>query len=252
MKCETERFNECHPCEDNSMSQCESNHNYHHLQHSLLFALLALAPLANAQAHKTLLLVQRMRAELESESNALAIGRNAYDAGINGSQQMDLRQYPNTATCLIVYDDGKYFFEKREERTIGKPKAKSAGGVLAADDLQRLKAILGDEELKQIATPKALALPPDAQLLTEAERLDVQIDRAGTPQQFSFTRERVKTGATITGASSGGLSGMETTLDNGTPYKKTVAPLLKFSDDVGKKNKLKDSKPQYCQAMSGS
>jgi hypothetical protein len=230
------------------MSKCVRRQN---LQRSLLLACLVLAPLAHGQAPKTLLQIQRMRAELESESNALAIGRNAYDAGINGSQQMDLRQYPNSASCLLVYDDGKYFFEKREEHVIGKPKAKSAEGVLAADDFERLKAILGDEDLKKIATPKALNLPPDAQVLTEAERLDVQIDRAGNPQQFSFTRERVKTGASITGASSGGLSGMDTTLDNGTPYKKTVAPLLKWSDEIGKKNRLKDSKPRYCQTVGG-
>src|SRR5690349_2003925 len=101
-----------------------------HLHRSLLVGLLLLAPLAMGQSAKTLVQIQRLRAELESDSNAISIGRNAYDAGINGSQQMNVRQYPNSATCLIVYDDGKYFFEKREERTVGKPKAKSAEGTL--------------------------------------------------------------------------------------------------------------------------
>ena len=232
------------------MSRCEKYHPLL-LQRALLLALLAVAPCVHAQAPKPLLQIQRLRAELESDSMAISNGRNSYDAGLNGSQSLDVRQYPNSATCLVVYDDGKYFYEKREERTTGKAKAKSAEGVLSAEDLQRLKAILDDGQLKALATPKALDLPADARVLKEAERLDVQIGREGTRQQFSFTRERVSTGASITGASSGGLSGMDTTLDNGTAYKKTVAPLLKFSDDVGKKNKLKDAKPQYCEPMGG-
>lgn len=226
---------------------------YQELHPLLIFSLLVLAQFAQGQApSRPLLQIQRMRAELESDSTAISNGRNSYDAGLNGSQQLDVRQYPNSATCLVVYGDGKYFYEKREEHAIGKPRAKSAEGVLSPDDLQRLTTILQDDQLKKLTTPKALDLPPDARVLKEAERLDVQIDREGTPQQFSFTRERVSTGASITGASSGGLSGMDSTLDNGTPYKKTVAPLLKFSDELGKKNKLKDSKPQYCQAMTGS
>ena len=225
------------------MSRCKS---YHKVARSLLILFLVLVPLANAQGPKLLVQIQRLRAELESDSNSMSIGRNAYDAGMNGSQQMNLRQYPNSATCLVVYEDGKYFFEKREEHTPGKPKAKSAEGVLGPDDLQHLKAILEDEELKKISTPKALNIPADAQVLQEAERLEVRISRANAVQQFSLLKEQVKTGATITGSSSGGLSGMATVLDNGAPYKKTIGPLLKWSDEVGRKNKLKDSKPQYC------
>lgn len=231
------------------MSKCG---RYHILQSFFVLSFLFLANVADAQAPKPLLQIQRMRAELESDSMAISNGRNSYDAGFNGSQSLDVRQYPNSATCLVVYEDGKYFYEKRDEHTVGKPKAKSAEGILSPDDLQHLKTILDDEQLKKLSMPKALDLPTDARVLKEAERLDVQIDRAGTAQQFSFSRERVSTGASITGASSGGLSGMDTMLDNGTAYKKTVAPLLKFSDEVGKKNKLKDSKPQYCQAMGGS
>lgn len=229
-----------------------NDRSYAQLQCSLLLAFLVIAPLASAQGSKPLLQIQRMRAELESDSTAISNGRNSYDAGINGSLSMDVRQYPNSATCLVVDEDGKYFYEKREEHTVGKSKAKSAEGVLSPDDLQRLKTILDDTRLQKLETPKTLDLPTDARVLKEAERLDVQIARAGKSQQFSFTRERVSTGASITGASSGGLSGMDTTLDNGSPYRKTVAPLLKFSDEVGKKNKLKDSKPQYCQPMGGS
>lgn len=41
---------------------------------------------------------------------------------------------------------------------------------------------------------------------------------------------------------SGGLTGMDTLLDNGAPYKKTLGPLLKWFNEFGKKNKLKESK----------
>jgi len=212
-----------------------------------------LVPLADGQETKTpLLQIQRLRAELETQTNTMSIGRNAYDSAFKGDQQLDMKQYPNSATCLLVYEDGKYFIEKREEHTLGKPKAKSAEGLLSADDLQHLKAILDDEDLKKITQPKALELPPDTQTLTEAERLDVQVARAATSQQFMLTKERVKTGATRSVSSSAALSGMDTLLDNGAPYKKTLAPLLKWFDELGKRNKLKETKPQYCQAMRGS
>jgi hypothetical protein len=221
------------------------------LQLILLVGLLALAPLAHGQEAKTLLQIQRLRAELETETNSMSIGRNAYDEGSKGEQQLDVRRYPNSAACLLVYDNGRFFFEKREEHTLGRPKAKSAQGVLAADDLQHLKTILDDEELKKITTPKALELPADAQVLKEAERLDVQVGRGEGLQQFSLMKERVKTGTTRAVSSSAALSGMDTFLDNGAQYRKTLAPILKWFDELGKKNKLTDSKPQYCQATSG-
>ena len=185
---------------------------------------------------------------MESDSNAISNGRNSYSSGLNGSQQMDVRQYPNSSTCLVVYGDGRYFFEKKDEHTVGKPKAKSAEGVLSPEDLQQLKAILNDEALKTITDIKAPDMPSDAQVLKEAESLDVQVNRGTESQQFTFMKERLKMGApTATGASSGSMSGLDTFLDTGEPYKKTVAPLVKWFDDMGKKNKLKESKPQYCQ-----
>jgi hypothetical protein len=234
-----------HLCENNPMSKCKS---YHKVPWSLLVGFLVLAPLANTQESKPLVQIQRLRTEMETDSNAMSNGRNSYSSGLNGSQQMDVRQYPNSATCLVVYDDGKYFFEKREEHTMGKPKAKLASGVLSADDLQHLKAILDDEGLKKITNVKAPELPSDAQVLKEAESLDVQVSRGAESQQFTFMKERLKTGPpTMTGAETGSMSGLDAFLDNGEPYKKTVAPLLKWFDEVGKKNKLKESKPQYCQ-----
>jgi hypothetical protein len=175
-----------------------------------------------------------------------------YASAGQGQQEMDIQSYPNTAACLLVYDDGKYFFEKREEHMSGKSKAKSAEGVLSPDSLQHLKSILDDAELQKITSPKPLELPSDAQALKEAERLQVQVARPLALQEFIFTKERVKTGVTRTGASGAALAGTDTFLDNGAPYKKAVSPLLKWFDELGKKNKLKESKPQYCQAITGS
>jgi hypothetical protein len=219
--------------------------NSYHLSWSLLFVLLVQAPVAYTQQSKPLLQMQRMRAELESSSNAMSNGNNSYASGLNGSDAMDVRQYPNSAACLVVYDDGKYFFEKKDEHS-GKVKAKSAAGILTADDLQHLKTILDQEDLKKITMPKAPELPSDTQVLKEAERLDVQVYRGTTAQQFTFMKERVKTGTTITGNASGSMSGMDIFLDNGEPYKKTVEPLVKWFDETGKRNKLQESKPQYC------
>ena len=214
----------------------------------LLLSLLAITPMARAQQGKPLLQIQRLHAELETDSNASSIGRNIYDSSSKGEQQMDVSHYPNSSTCLLVYDDGRFFLEKRDEHTLSKPKAKSAEGTLSPDDLQHLKSILDEEDLKKVATPVMPDLPTDAQAIKEAERLDVEIARAGGPQQFTFMKERVKTGATRKVSSSASLSGVDTYIDDGLAYKKTLNPLVKFFDEVAKKNKVKESKPQYCQS----
>ncbi len=209
--------------------------------------LLLVAQIASAQA---LLRLQRSTAEAEIQENRQSLG-NDVNAAASNSSPADVWKYPNTASCLVVYNDGKYAFEKREEHTLGNPKIKSAEGVLAADDLQRLKAILDDAELKKITTPKAPVLPADTQVIREVETLDAQVNHAGTVQQFTTVKERVKTGALIS-ATSGPSTGMDTYLDNGAPYKKTLGPLMKWFEEFQKKSKLamKDSKPQYCIPMN--
>jgi hypothetical protein len=216
------------------------------IQLYLLLGVLLLVPLANAQSGKALLQIQRLRTEVETDTNALSNGRNAYDTGFKGTQMLDVSQYPNSATCVVVYENGKYFLEKREDRGGGKVKAKSAEGALSAEDLQHLTSILDEDGLKKITSPKAPDMPPQAQVLKEAERLDVLVARGEVFQRFTFMKERIKTGADITGSSLGGMSGTDTFLDSGTPYKKTVSPLLKWFDELGKKNQWKESKPQYC------
>jgi hypothetical protein len=197
---------------------------------------------------KPLLRLQESRAFLNIDSNARH-GQGLW--GITYGNPGDVWQYPNSLSCLVVYGDGKYLLEKREETTVGKPKVKLAEGNLAADDLQRLKAILDDEGLKKIKTPAMPDLPDDAQAVRDIDSLDAQIDHGGTTQHFTTVKERVKTGALIS-ATSGPSTGMDAYLDNGAPYKKTLSPLLKWFESIEKKSKseLKEAKPKVCAPMN--
>jgi hypothetical protein len=195
---------------------------------------------AQGQDSTALLRLQRSKAYLNLDTNVVhAQGLNGITYGKSG----DVLSYPNSLACLLVYGDGKYVLEKRDESTVGKPKIKTAEGSLGAEDLQRLKALLDDEGLKKITTPKPPVLPDDAVTVREIESIDAQIDHSGTAQHFTTIKERLKTNAT---------SGMDKYIDNGAPYQKTLNPLLKWFDGLEKKSKseFKDSKPQYCAPMN--
>jgi len=211
----------------------------------LLVGSLTVANFGSSQEPSAQLLrLQRSKAYLEIESNAKhAQGLNGITYGNPG----DVWNYPNSLSCLVVYGTGRYVLEKREEQKLGKPKIKTAEGTLTDADLQNLKGILEDEALKKITTPRVPDLPADTQALREVESLDLQIDHRGTEQRFTTVRERVKTGA-ATSMTSGPSNGMDTYLDNGAAYKKTLTPLMKWFEGLEKKSKsdLKDSKSQYC------
>jgi len=184
----------------------------------------------------SLVRLQRSKAYLNIDSNVQhAQGLRGVTTGNPG----DVWNYPNSLSCLVVYGDGKYVLEKREEQTLGRPKVKVTEGSLATDDLQRLKAILDDDGVKAIVSQKMPELPDDAVAIREIESLDAQIDRAGTSQHFTTVKERVKTRA---------ASGLDTFVDNGARYQKTLNPLLKWFEGLEKRSKsdLKEAKPQYC------
>ena len=199
------------------------------------------AHLAASQAEGTpLLRLQHSTAELAIDSAAPhARGLSGITTGNPG----DVWRYPNSVSCLLVYGDGRYVYEKRDEPTLGKPRVKLAEGSFSAEELQEMKAILDDSALRTMQSPPPPTLPNDVRAVSEIETLNAQIDRGVSLQEFMTVRERLKT--------SGG-SGMDTSLDNTTQSKKILAPLLKWFKDVEKKNKpgLKDAKPQYCQAMN--
>jgi hypothetical protein len=212
-----------------------------------LLGILLLPVTALCQDSSTpLLKVQRSKAYLNLETNVVhAQGMSGVTYGKGG----DVSSYPNSLSCLLVYGDGKFVLEKRDESTVGKPKVKVAEGSLAPDDLQHLKGILDEEALKKIVSPKAPEFPANGSALREVESVDMQIDRAGTEQRITTIRERVKMSASETG---GVTNGMDTYLDNGAPFQKTLNPLLKWFDGLEKKNKsqFKESTPKYCAPMN--
>ena len=216
-----------------------SAHNWRLLQ--LLWGLLALAQIgAGQESSASLLRLPRSKAYLNIDSSVQhAQGLRGVTTGNPG----DVWNYPNSLSCLVVYGDGKYILEKREEQTLGKPKVKLSEGTLVTDDLQHLKAILDDEGVKAIVSPRMSDLPDDAVTIREIESLDAQIDRAGASQHFTTVKQRVKTRAT---------TGMDTYLDNGARYQKTLNPLMKWFEGLEKKSKsdMKDAKPQYCVPMN--
>jgi hypothetical protein len=214
-----------------------------------LLALMCVQIAAGQDSSNSLLTLQRSRATLEISSNAKhARGMEGLTYGNPG----DVWNYPNSLSCLVVYGDGRYTLEKREEVTVGKPKVKSAQGTLTADDLQQLKAILDDAGLKEMKTPKMPDLPPDTAALREIESLDLQINRGGSAQHFATMKRRIKTGASNGSMTASASTGMDTYQDNEAPFKKTLSPLMKWFEGLAKKSKsdLKDSKPQYCRPIN--
>jgi hypothetical protein len=202
-----------------------------------LASLLGILLLADAAAgQQPLLRLQHSRATLNLETNVV---HAAGYGGLTDNKSASVFNYPNSLSCLVVYGDGKYVLEKRDESIVGKPKVKLAEGALSPEDLQHLKSMLDDEALKKIGALKPPDFPDDAVTVREIESLDAQIDRSPTPQHFTTIKERVKTTA---------QTGMDDYLDNGTPYQKTLNPLLKWFEGLEKKSKsdFKDSKPQYC------
>lgn len=200
---------------------------------------------AAGQDSAALLRLQRSKAFLNLDTNVVhARGLNGITYGKGG----DVSSYPNSLACLTVQSDGKYVLEKRDEQTVGKPKVKTAEGILGAEDLQHLKTILDDDNLKKVVTPKPPDIPNNA-TIREIESVDAQIDHAGKQQRLTTIRERLKMGASEFG---GATNGMDTYLDNAAPFQKALNPLMKWFDGIEKKSKsdFKDSKPQYCAPMN--
>jgi len=215
-----------------------------------LFGILLFANVGVGQESSTpLLRLQRSKAYLNLDTNVVH-ARGMY--GVTYGKSGDVSSYPNSLSCLVVYGDGKYVLEKRDEATLGKPKIKTAEGSLAVDDLQHLKSILDGEALKRVSMPKAPDFPDDMEALREVESIDAQIDHAGTVQHFTTTKARVKTGGSgmMNGATAS--TGMDTYLDNGAPFQKTLNPLMKWFEGLEKKSKsdFKASKPTYCLPMN--
>lgn len=204
---------------------------------TMTIAVMMITITALASAQDTALKIQRSTAVLDIDSNV------KHGQGFNGLTEGnpgDVWHYPNSLSCLVVFKDGKYALEKRDEQTLGKPKVKLAEGSFSADEMQQLRGILDAQAVQAIKSPRMPEWPDDAVAVHEIDTLSVRIDRAGAiPQEFMTVRERLKTTA---------MTGLDTFLDNGTQYQKTLDPLVKWFKDVEKKNKssLKDAQPKYC------
>ena len=217
-------------------------------------SLLLQVQVSAGQEGAILLRLQRstMAAEIDATGGMRGNGGNITSLGVSGGE-MATATYPSSASCVAVYNDGRYVFEKREEKKVGNPKVRSTEGTLSGDDLQQLKSILSSDDIKKITGLKPIEPPPRAQLLREAQTIEVQITREDAPQHFLAVKERYKTLALGASESAGVPStGLDTYLDNASAYRKTMNPLLKWFEGIEKKSKssLKDSRPQYCVAMT--
>jgi hypothetical protein len=191
------------------------------------------------QNSNRLLYFQRSTAYMETES-AAPHAQGMW--GVTFGNPGDVSHYPNAVSCLLVYSDGRYVFEKTEERTLGKRKSKQSEGTLSADELQQLKSIISDESFRKITTRPMPNMPDEAVAIKQVESLSAQVDQDGTPQQFTITKQLLKTNRP---------SGMDDWLDNSGPNEKLLSPFLKWFKEAEKKGKagLKESTPQYCRPM---
>ena len=119
---------------------------------TLLFWLCAIGSFAQDQpAGKPLLAFQRTNANMEMESAA------PHARGVEGTvSQSSTLHYPTINTCLTVYDNGVYIFERVDERS-AKPKTKVLQDTLTPEQLQQLQAIVNDQAFRSISSPPLAA-----------------------------------------------------------------------------------------------
>src|SRR5262252_1301283 len=101
-------------------------------------SLLLQVQVSAGQEKAILLRLQRstMAAEIDATGGIRGNGGNINSLGVTGGETATAT-YPSSTSCVAVYDDGRYVFEKREEKKVGNPKVKSTDGTLSGDDLQQ-------------------------------------------------------------------------------------------------------------------
>src|SRR5262245_2127062 len=106
---------------------------------------------------------QRTNAYMEMESAA------PHARGLGGMvSQHSTLHYPTINTCLTVYENGDYRFERIDERS-GKPKIKVATGTLTPAELQQVQSIVNDQSFRSISPGQPSDPPEDAVRLKEGE-----------------------------------------------------------------------------------
>lgn len=189
-----------------------------------------------ASSAKLLLSFQRVNTYMEQEATAGGQVR------ANSSNQGMVTHYPTTSMCLMVHSDGSYYFEKMEERTLGKPKIKAFNGTLAAAELEQLQSITSQPDFRSVSSPPPPEQPEDAAYLKEGEVIAAKVVRERGTQDFMLTKRRYATT---------GLSGLDKYTSNWAGLEKKLKPFLSWVKDMEKKSQsgAKDTKLSGCPAV---
>src|SRR5215813_7519243 len=136
---------------------------------------------------KVLVKYQRTNASMEMDSAA------PHAQGLAGTvSQHSTLHYPTINTCLTVFENGDYLFERIDERS-GKPKVKVAKGTLAPGEVEQLKSIVNDQNFRGISPAQPPDPPEDAVRLKEGELISTTVSRSEGPQQIIFLKRRYVT-----------------------------------------------------------
>lgn len=207
---------------------------------TLVFCLCATAGWAQENAEgKPLVKYQRTNAYMEMES------ASPHAQGLGGMvSQHSTLHYPTINTCLTVYENGDYVFEKIDERS-GKPKVKVAKGTLAPAELQQLQSIVNEQSFRSISPGPPADPPEDAVRLKEGELVATTVVRPEGPQQIIFLKRRYATA---------GSSGLDKFSSNWEKFDKPMKPFLAWEKDVEKKGQsaAKDGAAPSCVSPEGA
>ena len=92
--------------------------------------------------------------------------------------------YPTDSMCLLVYRDGSYYYEKMNERPLGKPKIRAFKGTLTPADLEQLQSITTEPAFHDFSSPAPPKEPDDITFLTEGEVVSATVVGQSDSKQF--------------------------------------------------------------------
>jgi hypothetical protein len=152
--------------------------------------------------------------------------------------------YSSDSTCLLVYQDGTYYYEKMSERTRGKTTIKAFQGTLQPADLEQLQSVTAQPAFRDISSPAVPTQPDDATYLKEGEILTVTLPRPGRAQLFTLVKKRY--------ATKDSHNGMGALVSNWSGLEKTLKPFLSWVKNVEKASKAvtTDSRSSSCPAAA--
>ncbi len=144
-----------------------------------------------------------------------------------------------TRTCAIVFPDGRFRYEKGDQRFREKASQHVFEGSIAADRLQELQALLDNPELKSLKHRNF----PTGVLASEFEITDVAIVRADGIQNLTFTSYF---GTHTNPTQPGGLSNMKYSTDEEVKIVKPIRRWVKEAIESRKGSEIKDAVQTAC------